>query len=111
MGGGHPILSPEPMPLAPGPEGARDLAAVGSRNSHAAWERHRAAHPRGKADWPGGPLAIIPTEHHPLSPALSLHPEPRVGLCLSRRWGHTPPAEMHLLVLADDTFLAWRRSF
>lgn len=21
MGGGHPILSPEPMPLAPGPEG------------------------------------------------------------------------------------------
>lgn len=45
-------------------------------------------------------------EHHPSLPFLRAW----VGSCLSKGWNHTGAAEMHLLSLAGDTFLARRKT-
>lgn len=50
--------------------------------------------------------AFSSVEHHPSLPFLRAW----VGSCLSRGWSHTGAAEMHLLSLAGDTFLARRKT-
>lgn len=63
--------------------------------------------PLWQEDWPI--LRHLPDRHPPLPPTLSLLFELRVGSCLSKGWGHTAAAEMHLLGPIGDTSLArWR---
>lgn len=50
--------------------------------------------------------AFSSVEHHPSLPFLRAW----VGSCLSKGWSHTGAAEMHLLSLAGDTFLARRKT-
>lgn len=61
-------------------------------------EQSPGSSPLGQEDGLNGPPRHFPPGHHPLPPALSLFQELRVGSCLSKAWGHTPAAEMHLLV-------------
>lgn len=49
-----------------------------------------------------GSQALSSVKYHPSLPSLRAW----VGSCLSRGWSHTQAAEMHLLSLAGDTFLA-----
>lgn len=92
------------MPPAPGPHPPGELAVTSSKNTLMEPEGPElGCPPRGRKIGRVDPQDTSLAGHH-----LCL-PGPRAGSCLSRGWVHTAAAEMHLLGLAGDTFLARRR--